>query len=225
MANARKVVVLAGLFVAACGGKVGTDQDRDVSGSGGYGAQGDQAGSSNGGTAPSAQGGSGPSGQGGSGPSGQGGSQPAAVGGNAGSGGARECFPGEENECSCGGFSACQPDGTWAPCSCSPGACDDDETQNLDVYQQCARQVCIGDLSTAAFQPCVQRCAQDTLGVSAACSDCMSELVECAVTTCISRCINDENGSCNDCLCAEGCAQRARACAGDNAELPVCELP
>ncbi|MGE3670741.1 MAG: hypothetical protein AB7K71_13825 [Polyangiaceae bacterium] len=219
-----KVALLCGLLIAGCGGK---SVDSDVNGAGGHGAasqgaSGGSSGTAHGGTTSAGQGGAMAAGGGPAvGGSSVGGS---GVGGDAGTG--PECFPGEENTCDCGGFSSCQPDGTWGPCSCPTGACDNDETQTFDVYGQCARVTCIGELGAPTFQSCVVDCAQQANGVSDGCATCMADLVECAATICISKCLNDQDGSCDACLCEQGCAQRARDCAGSNTEgLPICEAP
>lgn len=149
-----------------------------------------------------------------------------AVGGGAqgGNGGSPDCFPGEENTCECGGFSSCLPDGTWSPCDC-PEACANDERQSFDPYVECARDVCIGELSTPEFQPCVVGCAQDQTGVSGGCGECLADVVECAVTLCRSDCFGDVDQYCVNCLCLHGCLQHARYCADGNTELPACEPP
>ncbi len=214
--DARKVALFCGLILVGCGGK--STSGEGAAASGGQG----------GGAGDASQGGVG---QGGTAPSGQGGSQPGAMvtgGGPAtggfgagGAGGASECVDGEENTCDCGGFSSCV-NGIWSPCDCPAGACDNDATQSLDDYSECARNTCIAQLGTPGFAPCVERCAQDRWGVSADCSSCMAGLVECAATTCISKCLSDKDGSCDRCLCEQGCMQSARSCAGSNTDLPVC---
>ncbi|MCA9642008.1 MAG: hypothetical protein KC492_14980 [Myxococcales bacterium] len=218
-----KVALLCGLLLAGCGGK---SVNSDVNGAGGTGAGSQGASGGSGGTTSAGQGGSKGGGMAAGGGPSMGGSSVGGSGFGGEAGSAPECFPGEENTCNCGGFSSCQPDGTWSPCDCPGGACDNDETQTLDVYGQCTRVTCIGKLGGPDFRPCVVECAEQLVGVSTGCASCLSELVECAATTCINQCLNDTTGACDACLCETGCAQRVADCAGPNTQgFPVCEVP
>ncbi|MCA9641170.1 MAG: hypothetical protein KC492_10770, partial [Myxococcales bacterium] len=94
-----------------------------------------------------------------------------------------------------------------------------------DIAGDCGRGMCLGDLGTDNFGPCVQTCIDTATNNAIAandCSRCVVITVEVAATSCVSKCISDKNecgpngdlSCCTACLCENNAYDQLVSCTG-----------